>query len=119
MSPYSPTFRYASLLPLIEVEMKTSSPQTIGLDRPRPGIGVFQTMLAPVAAFHVAGSENPSAMPLAAMPRNCGQSTPGLGAAGAPVTTMPANITAVADNTTRCMTDLRGDITICPLSSSQ
>ena len=40
--------------------------------------------LAPsLAAFHVAGSEKPSAIPSALMPRNCGQSTPGVGAPGA------------------------------------
>ena len=40
------------------------------------------------AAFHVVGSEKPSATPAAAMPRNCGQSTPGRGARGAPVRAM-------------------------------
>jgi len=60
--------------------MNRSFPQTIGLDNPRPGTGVFQMTFVPSAAFHVIGSENPSAMPAAPIPRNCGQSIPGLGA---------------------------------------
>ena len=63
MSPYSPTFSPASFLPLIDVETKTSSPQTTGLERPRPGIGVFHATFVPSATFQVAGSENPSATP--------------------------------------------------------
>src|SRR3954471_3166803 len=59
------------------VEMKRSLPHTTGLESPRPGIAVFHATFTPVDAFHVAGMEKPSAIPLAAMPRNCGQSTPG------------------------------------------
>ena len=60
-----------------------SLPHTTGLDSPRPGTGVFHSTLVPSAAFQVVGSENPSAMPVAAIPRNCGQSTPGRGAVAA------------------------------------
>jgi hypothetical protein len=63
-------------LPLIDVDTNTVSPHTMGLERPRPGIGVFQRTFSPVAAFQVAGSDAPSTTPAAAMPRNCGQSTP-------------------------------------------
>src|SRR5262249_55393792 len=78
----------------IAVVTNTSSPQTIGLDRPRPGIGVFQRTFVPFDGFHVVGSEKPSAMPLASMPRNCGQSTAGFGAAGAPTSAMVSVRTA-------------------------
>jgi hypothetical protein len=42
-------------------------------------MGVVHHTFAPVVVFQVTGSEKPSAMPEAAIPRNCGQSIPGLG----------------------------------------
>ena len=78
--------------------MKTSSPQTTGLDSPRPGMAVFHTTLVLSAAFHVVGSEKPSATPAAAMPRNCGQSTPGFGARGAAVRAMQVKANAAEDD---------------------
>src|SRR5262245_1373039 len=59
------------------------SPQTTGLERPSPGIGVFQSTLMPFATSQVVGVSPFSEMPLAEMPRNCGQSTPGFGALAA------------------------------------
>ena len=77
-SPYSPTLSPASFWPLIAVLTQSRSPQTIGLDRPRPGIGVFHATSVPagdVPGRSAAGSLR--RRPLARMPRNCGQSTPG------------------------------------------
>src|SRR5688500_6668945 len=79
----------ASFWPLIAVVRHTRSPQTTGLDKPRPGRAVFQATLLPLATFQVVAVGLPSATPPAAIPRNCGQSIAGLGArsgaaAGAP-----------------------------------
>src|SRR5688500_15242059 len=80
MSPYSPTRSPASFMPLIEVLRQTRSPHTIGLDSPRPGIGVFHAMPSFDATFHLSAVACASDVPSALMPRNCGQSTPGRGA---------------------------------------
>ena len=54
-----------------------------GLEWPRPAIAVFHFTPVPVDAFQVVGVALPSPMPLAAMPRKEGQSTPGRGALAA------------------------------------
>ena len=52
--------------------MKTLSPQTIGLDQPRPGTGVFQATFS--LALQVSGSRGSSATTdVPSGPRNCGQ----------------------------------------------
>ena len=60
-SPYRPTLRPASFWPLIDVLTQMRSPQTIGLDRPRPGIAVFQATPRPLATSQDAGSGKPFA----------------------------------------------------------
>ena len=55
------------------VVTNTRSPQTMGLECPRPGIGVFQRTPFADSTFQLAGVEKPSATPLAAGPRNDGQ----------------------------------------------
>src|SRR5687768_15879542 len=97
MSPYRPTRRPASVFPLIDVEMKRSLPHTIGLERPRPGTAVFQMTFVLSAALQVTGSEKPSAIPAAAIPRNCGQSIPGRGAVAAPTLRGGAVAIAIAE----------------------
>src|SRR5688572_29589158 len=67
-------------MPLIDVVRQTRSPHTIGLDRPRPGIGVFQAMPSLDVTLHLSAVACVSDVPFALMPRNCGQSTPGRGA---------------------------------------
>src|SRR3954462_5285143 len=107
ISPYRPTRRFASF-PLMVVEMKRSLPHTTGLASPRPGIAVFQATFAPVDAFHVAGMEKPSAIPLAAMPRNCGQSTPGRAPVAARGSVNAATISRTIDTQVRRMGTSRG-----------
>src|SRR3954463_451856 len=107
ISPYRPTRRFASF-PLMVVEMKRSLPHTTGLESPRPGIAVFQATFAPVDAFHVAGMEKPSAIPLAAMPRNCGQSTPGRAPVAARGSVNAATISRTIDTQVRRMGTSRG-----------
>src|SRR5262249_29870212 len=68
---------------LIAVVTKTRSPQTIGHECPRPGIGVFQRTLVPALTSQVVGGCCPSATPVAPGPRNGGQSR-GLVTAPAP-----------------------------------
>src|SRR6185436_4212037 len=62
-----------SPLPLTAVVTKIRSPQTIGLDRPMPGMGVLNRTPSPVATFQAAGAPWPSPIPEAPGPRNCGQ----------------------------------------------
>src|SRR5687767_5915702 len=81
MSPYNPGLIPASALPLIAVVRQTRSPQTTGLESPRPGSAVFHCTFVLPATFQVLAVGRPSATPLAAIPRNWGQSTPGRGAA--------------------------------------
>ena len=50
-----------------------------GLEWPSPAMGVFQTMFVFPVTFQVVASGAPSETPLAAIPRNCGQSIPGRG----------------------------------------
>src|SRR4051812_20036485 len=107
ISPYRPTRRFASF-PLMVVEMKRSLPHTTGLESPRPGIAVFQATFAPVDAFHVAGMEKPSPIPLAAMPRNCGQSTPGRAPVAARGSVIAATISRTIDTQVRRMGTSRG-----------
>src|SRR3954469_17828956 len=90
------------------VEMKRSLPHTTGLESPRPGIAVFQATFAPVDAFHVAGMEKPSAIPLASMPRNCGQSTPGRAPVAARESVNAATISRAIDRQVRRMGTSRG-----------
>src|SRR3990172_6352712 len=45
----------------------------IGEECARTGIGVFHLTFSPVSALQLAGRGRPSATPLAATPRNCGQ----------------------------------------------
>src|SRR5688500_1456536 len=59
------------------VETQSRSPQTIGLDSPSPEMAVFHVALSGANEVGVSG---PSETPLASMPRNDGQSTPGFGA---------------------------------------
>jgi hypothetical protein len=59
-------------LALTAVVRKIRSPQTIGLDRPMPGIGVLKRTPSPVAMFQAAGAPWPSPIPEACGPRNCG-----------------------------------------------
>ena len=59
---------------LTAVVTKTVSPQTIGLDTARPGMGVFHASPTPRGASHVVGVLRPSATPDAWRPRNEGQS---------------------------------------------
>ena len=59
------------------------SPQTIGLEWARPGIGVFQATFVDDATSHDAGGVPPSATPLASGPRNDGQFCACAGEAGA------------------------------------
>src|SRR5215217_1309308 len=80
MSPYSPARRPASFRPLIAELTKTLSPQTTGLERPRPGMSVFHNTFVLAATFHSVGAGPLSEIPLADTPRNCGQSIPGRGA---------------------------------------
>ena len=58
---------------LIAVETYRRSPQTIGLEWPRPGMSVFQRTFFDVATSHSTGSGKPSATPTASWPRNAGQ----------------------------------------------
>src|SRR5688572_5780895 len=67
----------ASRLPLIAVVRHTRLPHTTGLESPRPGRGAFHATLLPSPTLQVVAVGCPSATPLAAMPRNCGQSRPG------------------------------------------
>src|SRR5688572_16824519 len=49
------------------------SPQTTGLECPKPGIAVRHRMFSPVFTFQVSGKFAPSATPEACGPRNDGQ----------------------------------------------
>ena len=80
----------ASALPLIAVVTHTSLSHTTGLDSPRPGSAVFHATPLPSATVHVTGVSAPSAMPLASMPRNCGQSRPARGTAARTGAAVPA-----------------------------
>jgi hypothetical protein len=53
------------------VLMKIESPQTIGVDVPRPGSLTFQRTLR--SSPHVVGGSADGAAPLASGPRHCGQ----------------------------------------------
>ncbi len=55
------------------VVKKIRSPQMIGLEWPRPGIGVFQSTLPPVSGSQAVGGFWPSATPDALGPRKDGQ----------------------------------------------
>src|SRR5215203_4688602 len=80
MLPYSPTF--SSAFPaLTAVATYTQSPQIIGAESPRPGIGVFHRMFSPVATFQVVGVAAVAFTPLACGPRYCGHSPAGAGRA--------------------------------------
>ena len=72
-SPYRPGRKVAFGRLLIALVTKMRSPQTIGLECARPGIGVRQRMFSPVLTFQVSGSPCCSAMPDACGPRNDGQ----------------------------------------------
>src|SRR5260221_14647148 len=72
-SPYKPGRNVAFGLLLIALVAKMQSPQTIGLEWARPGIGVRQRTFWPVLTFQVSGSPCFSAMPDAPVPRNDGQ----------------------------------------------
>ena len=52
---------------------KMRSPQTTGLEWPRPGIGVFQATFVPAATSQVSGGWPAASTPLASGPRNEGQ----------------------------------------------
>src|SRR5262245_23194791 len=94
-SPYRPGRMLASFFPLIDVDRHTRSPHTMGLASPSPGTSAFHATRWPDAMFQVVGSGNPSAIPIARMPRNCGQSTPGFGVPAAlKAMWNPANTTA-------------------------
>src|SRR5256885_17241492 len=73
MSPYRPTLRSSFVLPLMALVTNTRLPQTIGLECPRPGIGVFQRTLVDFSTSQVVGPEKPSATPFASFPRKEGQ----------------------------------------------
>src|SRR6187399_481417 len=81
MSPYKPILRFESSFPLTAVVMHTRSPQMIGLDVPSPSSAVRHRSPCFLGISHVVNVGNPSATPLALMPRNDGQSEPGLGSA--------------------------------------
>jgi|ERR1700691_155039 hypothetical protein len=72
MSPYRPTFSDDSPLAGTALVTKIRSPQTTGLEWPRPGIAVFQRMFLPDSTFHSMGGA-PAPTPLAEGPRNWGQ----------------------------------------------
>ena len=59
-------------LSLIAVVRKIRASQTMGLECPSPGIGVFHSTLCPVAEFHWIGGFCLSAIPEAPGPRNDG-----------------------------------------------
>ena len=63
----------------MDVATKMVSPQTTGLEWPRPGIGVFQRTAWFLPTSQVTGAGWRSSIPAARMPRNCGQSMPGRG----------------------------------------
>ena len=77
--PYRPGLNSWFLLPLIAVDTKMRSPQTIGLESPRPGMGVFQRIFSELSTFQVTGDEYPSATPFAFDPLNEGHWTFGTG----------------------------------------
>src|ERR1035438_10611407 len=72
-SPYRPRLKLSPPRLLTAVVTNTRSPHTIGLEWARPGVGLFQAMLAPLETFQVAGKLFPSATPAAPGPRNDGQ----------------------------------------------
>src|SRR4029079_16361066 len=78
---YRPGLKVAEGRLLMALVTKTVSPHTIGLEWARPGIGVRQRMLCPVAGLHVSGRFCRSLTPDASRPRNEGQS-PALSFAG-------------------------------------
>src|SRR5262249_18551584 len=63
----------ASFCPLTAVVIKSWFPHMIGLEWPRPGIGVFHFTFSPAGTFHWVGVAKPSAIPLAFGPRDIGQ----------------------------------------------
>src|ERR1035441_2538160 len=75
MSPYRPTFNDDSPLAGTALVTKMRSPQTTGLEWPRPGIAVSQRMFLPDATFHSVGGA-PLPRPPADGPRNWGQFAP-------------------------------------------
>ena len=72
-SPYSPGRNVAFGSLLTALVTNTRSPQTIGLECARPGIGVRQRTCSPVFGFQASGSCWPSATPAACEPRNDAQ----------------------------------------------
>jgi hypothetical protein len=72
MSPYRPTFNDDSPLAGTALARRMRSPQTTGLEWPRPGMAVFQRMFLPDSTFHSVGGA-PTPTPLAEGPRNWGQ----------------------------------------------
>ena len=57
----------------IAVVRKMRSPQTMGVEWPRPGIGVFQRMFVPSASSQSSGGSPSGATPVASGPRHAGQ----------------------------------------------
>src|SRR5947199_132765 len=76
--PSVPMHISTTLSPSSEV-MKILSPQTQGVDEPRPGIATFQTMF--LSALHSVGRPFSALWPSFLMPRHCGQLSAETGAA--------------------------------------
>src|SRR5215471_10035977 len=67
-SPYSPTFNGEVLRSLTAVVTKRRSCQIIGLEWPKPGIGVFQRTFSDFSTSQTVAVLAPGAMPVASGP---------------------------------------------------
>src|ERR1041385_8844689 len=78
--------------PSMAVVRKRRLPQTIGEDRPRPGMGVFQAMF--LVLLHSVGRFLSGATPVLCGPRHCGQLTVTLGSMAKRATGTSNRVTA-------------------------